>query len=323
MDVARIRTRFGFSSTTAQVTAGLDLTGRRIVVTGAASGLGWETSRALAAVGAEVTLAVRSLDAGAKAAAEIAQLTGNTLVRAAHLDLTDRPSIARFAAGWSGPLHVLVNNAGGILRNLDRTPEGWEKQFAVNHLGHFELANLLRPALAAGAAEGGEARIVSLSSSGHLYSPVVFDDVHFRYRQYADTLAYGQAKTANVLFDVGATARWAGDRIFANAAMPGPTLTGFQRNMDPERLRQRLGGADLAGGEMPMGFKTLEQGAATTVFLATSPLVSGVGGRYFEDSNEAVVVADNNGYRSGVAPYALNEANADRLWMLSEQLLSM
>src|SRR5450755_3765287 len=133
--------------------------------------------------------------------------------------------------------------------------------------------------------------------------------------------AYGQAKTANVLFGVGATARWADDGIFANAAMPGPTLTGFQRNMDPERLRQRLGGADLAPGEVPPGFKTLQQGAATTVFLAASPLVSGIGGRYFEDSNEAVVVADNNGYRSSVAPYALDQANADRLWSVSQQLL--
>jgi hypothetical protein len=146
-------------------------------------------------------------------------------------------------------------------------------------------------------------------------------DLHFAYRQYTDTLAYGQAKTANVLFGVGATARWADDGIFANAAMPGPTLTGFQRNMDPERLRQRLGGADLAPGEVPPGFKTLQQGAATTVFLAASPLVSGIGGRYFEDSNEAVVVADNNGYRSGVAPYALDQANADRLWSVSQQLL--
>jgi NAD(P)-dependent dehydrogenase (short-subunit alcohol dehydrogenase family) len=127
----------------------------------------------------------------------------------------------------------------------------------LQHLGHFELASRLHAALSAGASALGEASIVWLSSSGHLYSPVVFDDLHFAYRQYTETLAYGQAKTANVLFGVGATARWADDGISANAAMPGPTLTGFQRNMDPERLRQRLGGADLAPGEVPPGFKTL------------------------------------------------------------------
>lgn len=227
------RTPFGFSSTTADVTAGLDLTGRRIIVTGGASGLGRETSRALAAAGAQVTLAVRSPEAGERAAAEIARSTGNPAARAARLDLTDRASVALFAGAWRGPLHVLVNNAGGILPSLQRTPQGWERQFALNHLGHFELASRLHAALSAGASALGEARIVSLSSSGHLYSPVVFDDLHFAYRQYTDTLAYGQAKTANVLFGVGATTRWAGDGISANVAMPGPVLTASSATWAP------------------------------------------------------------------------------------------
>jgi NAD(P)-dependent dehydrogenase (short-subunit alcohol dehydrogenase family) len=313
-----IRSSFGFAATTADVTDGLDAGGRRVIVTGGGAGLGAETARALAAIGADVTLAVRSLDAGRHTAEDIARSTGNPRVRAAYVDLADRSSIERFARDWAGPLHVLVNNAGGIIPELRRTPQGWEMQFVINHLGHFELASRLLPALAAG--QG--ARIVTLTSSGHLASPVVFDDLHFRYRAYSDLLGYGQAKTANVLFGVGATRRWAGQGIFATAAMPGPTLTGFQRNMDPERLRARVGDADIAGGEIPPGFKTIQQGAATTVFLAVSPVVAGAGGRYFENCNEAAVVPDNNGYASGVAPYALDEANAERLWQVSERLLA-
>jgi len=300
-----ITTPYGFGSTTAEVSAGADLTGRRAIVTGVGQGLGRQTALALAALGADVTGTVRTGASGP----------------VPRLDLADPASVAAFVDAWHGPLHLLVCNAGGILPELARTPAGVELQLAANHLGHFQLATGLYDALAAGAAEAGEARIVTLTSSGHLYSPVVVDDLHFRYRAYSDTLGYGQAKTANVLFGVGATARWAAAGITANAAMPGPTLTGFQRNMDPRRLRERLG--DAAPGSVPPGFKTIEQGAATTVFLAVSPLVAGIGGRYFEDCAEAAVVADNNGFRSGVAPYALDPGNADRLWTESERLVAL
>jgi NAD(P)-dependent dehydrogenase (short-subunit alcohol dehydrogenase family) len=313
----RIETPFGSTSTAAEVSGGVDLSGKRAIVTGGSSSLGIETARALAAIGAEVTLAVRDAESGARVAAGISAATGNHRVHVRALDLSDRASIGRFVAGWNGPLDVLVNNAGGILPALERTAEGWEMQFAVNHLGHFALAVGLHDALAT----AGDARIVALTSSGHLYSPVVFDDLHFAYRPYADVLAYGQSKTANVLFAVAASARWSEDGITANAAMPGPVLTNFQRNMDPERLRMRLGGKDLAEGEVPAGFKTPSQGAATSVLLAASPLLKGVGGRYFENCNEAVPVADNNGYLSGVAPYALDPENAERLWDVSERLL--
>jgi NAD(P)-dependent dehydrogenase (short-subunit alcohol dehydrogenase family) len=316
--MTRIETQFGFSSTAAEVAEGVDLHGKRAIVTGGSSGLGFETARALASTGADVTLAVRDASAGARVAAEITATTGNDDVRAAALDLADQLSVARFATDWEGPLDILVANAGGILPALERTAEGWEKQFAVNHLGHFALAVGLHDSLTA----AGEARIVVLTSSGHLFSPVIFDDLHFRYRQYSDALGYGQSKTANVLFAVGATSRWASDGITANAAMPGPVHTNFQRNMDPERLRARLGGKELAEGEVPEGWKSPQQGAATTLLLATSPLLKGVGGRYFEDCNEAVVVEDANGYMSGVAPYALDPANADRLWEESLRLIS-
>ena len=306
--MSRITTPFSFTSTAAEVAAGVDLSGKRAIVTGGASGIGIEIARALAAAGAEVSLAARNVEAATRVAAEIATSTGNERVRVGRLDLADRASIARFVSDWNGPLHILVNNAGGILPTLERTAEGWEKQFAQNHLGHFELAVGLHGAMKA----AGEARIVSVASSGHLYSPVVFDDLHFNYRPYDPMAAYGQSKTANVLFAVGADARWAKDGITANVAMPGPVASPFMRNITPE-MAERLGKEFKIDGQAPI-FKSPEQGAATAVFVATSPLLSGVGGRYFENSNEALPVANNNGYGSGVAPYALDRANADRLW---------
>ena len=275
----RITTPFGPHSTAAEVTEGIDLSGKRIIVTGAASGIGVETARVLAGAGAEVTLAARDTDAGARVAADITATTGNPRVHVARLDLADQASIAAFVAGWEGPLHVLVNNAGVMALPEEHTTEGWEMQFAVNHLGHFALALGLHGALAA----AGAARIVSVSSSAHQFSPVVFDDIHFAFRTYDPLGAYGQSKTANVLFAVGATARWAGDGITANALMPGAIATNLQRH---------TGGMKTP----PERRKTPEQGAATSVLLATSPLLEGIGGRYFVDCNEAARHAAHRGH---------------------------
>ncbi len=176
----RITTPFTATSTAAEVLAGVDLTGRRAVVTGGASGIGIETARALAGAGAEVTLAVRNLDAGKQTAEDVVATTGNTRVLVAALDLADPASVASFVDAWDGPLHILVNNAGVMASPETRTPQGWELQFATNHLGHFALATGLHGALAA----AGGARVVSVSSSAHLRSPVVFDDIHFRERPY-------------------------------------------------------------------------------------------------------------------------------------------
>jgi len=317
--MTRITTPFGAESTAAEVAEGIDLSGRRAIVTGAASGIGVETARALAGTGAEVTLAVRDAEAGERVAADITATTGNTKVRVARLDLADHESIAKFVAGWDGPLHVLVNNAGVMaIPELRLTPEGWETQFATNHLGHFALATGLHAALAA----DGAARIVSVSSSAHRRSPVVFDDIHFASRPYDPWLAYGQSKTANVLFAVGATARWAGDGITANALMPGGIVTNLQRHLDLEtRTNFGLIGAD---GETrsPEGWKTPEQGAATSVLLATSPLLEGIGGRYFEDCAEAIPATGDDPGWHGLAPYALDPADADRLWEESLRLLA-
>jgi NAD(P)-dependent dehydrogenase (short-subunit alcohol dehydrogenase family) len=216
-------------------------------------------------------------------------------------------------ADWSGPLDLLVNNAGVMaLPALEHTPEGWEVQFATNHLGHFALAVGLHDALAA----TNGARIVSLSSRGHLRSPVVFEDLQFDERPYDPWLAYGQSKTANALFAVQATRRWAGDGIYANAVHPGAIAdTNLSRYMDPAVLE-----ALRSSGQYR--YKTIEQGAATSVLVATSPLLEGVGGRYFEDCNEAEVLdpvpADA---AHGVAAYALDPGNARRLWDVSLELV--
>jgi NAD(P)-dependent dehydrogenase (short-subunit alcohol dehydrogenase family) len=303
----RISTPFNAESTAMEVIAGIDLSGRRAIVTGGASGIGIETARALASAGAEVTLAVRNTEAGERTAAQISECTGNKQVLVAPLDLADQASVAGFVADWDGPLHILINNAGIMASPLMRTPQGWEMQFATNHLGHFALATGLHQALAA----AGDARVVSVSSSAHHRSPVVFEDIHFEHRAYEPWLAYGQSKTANVLFAVEATKRWASDGITVNALMPGGIQTNLQRYVSDEeldRLRAAAGGATLK-------WKTPEQGAATSILVATSPLLDGVGGRYFEDCNEAET--GKLGARTGVAAYALDPDAATRLWQVS------
>jgi NAD(P)-dependent dehydrogenase (short-subunit alcohol dehydrogenase family) len=308
-----ITTPFSFESTAAEVVAGIDLTGRRVIVTGGASGIGIETARALAGAGAEVTLAVRNAEAGERTAEDIIATTNNKQVLVAPLDLADQASVARFTAAWDGPLDVLVNNAGVMACPLARTPEGWELQFATNHLGHFALANGLHRALA----QAGKARIVSVSSSGHLRSPVVFEDIHFRQHEYDPWLAYGQSKTANILFAVEATRRWAGDGITVNALMPGGIRTNLQRYVTDEELNRLR--AQISSSE-DVRWKTPEQGAATSVLVATSPLLEGIGGRYFEDCNEASL--NQPGSRRGVAAYALDPDAAARLWQVSLDTLA-
>jgi NAD(P)-dependent dehydrogenase (short-subunit alcohol dehydrogenase family) len=305
-------TPFDFHTTAAEVLDGVDLSGKRAVVTGAASGIGIETARALAGSGAAVTLAVRDTARAGEVAADIAKTTGNERVDVGRLELTDPSSIDAFIGAWSGPLHILVNNAG-VMALPERTLSNrQETQFATNHLGHFRLAVGLHDALRA--AEG--ARIVAVSSSAHLRSPVVFDDLNYSFLQYDGWTAYGQSKTANILFAVGVGQRWADDGIIANSLMPGSIRTGLQRHIDPawyERVREQL--------KEVMPVKSPEQGAATSVLLAASPLIDGISGRYFEDGNEAEVVLERGSFGTkGVAGYALDPANAERLWDVSLEL---
>jgi NAD(P)-dependent dehydrogenase (short-subunit alcohol dehydrogenase family) len=312
-----ITTPFGFDSTAAEVVEGTDLTGKRAIVTGGASGIGVETARALAGAGAAVTLAVRKIGDGERVAGELRSGTGNDEVSVAPLELADYASIAALVGTRDGPLDILVNNAGVMaIQELTLTDRGREMQFATNHLGHFALALGLHDALAA----AGSARIVSVSSSGHLRSPVVFDDLDYAFRDYDPFGAYGQSKTANVLFTVEATRRWAGDGITANALNPGGIATRLQRHVGgAEYMKQAAERFSRAGTAL----KTAEQGAATSVLLATSPQLEGIGGRYFEDCNEASVIQrrDETTIR-GVAPYALDPDNARRLWEVSLDLVA-
>ncbi|MGW1902195.1 SDR family NAD(P)-dependent oxidoreductase [Streptomyces hirsutus] len=317
MSVSQSPRAFSAASTAAEVIDGVDLHGRRAVVTGASSGIGVATTRALAAAGADVTLAVRNTDAGMQVAARLeAELpSGSGKLSVGRLDLSDRSTVAEFVSSWHGPLDILVNNAGVMAPpEIARTAEGREWQFGVNHLGHFALATGLHPALAA--ADG--ARIVAVSSIGHLFSPVVFDDLDYRFRPYDPWTSYGQSKTANALFAVGAAQRWANDGITANALMPGNIAdTSLARHMDMQQVA-----AFIASGELALPpQKTVEQGAATSVLLAASPTVEGVTGRYFEDCAEAKPVTERAGAVAGVAAYALDQDNAARLWTVSEALI--
>jgi NAD(P)-dependent dehydrogenase (short-subunit alcohol dehydrogenase family) len=304
--VSKLVTPFGFESTTSDVLQGVDLSGRTALVTGANAGIGYETARALAGAGAEVVVAARRDSAGSEAAAQIAASTGNPHVWHVLLDLADLESVAHAASAWSGPLHILVCNAGIMaVPELTRTVQGHELQFATNYLGHFALAAGLRAALAA----AGRARIVSLSSSAHLYSPVVFGDLDFRFRPYDPRQAYAESKTAMVMLAVEATRRWAGDGIYANAVNPGAIATGLQKH---------TGGLKTPADRR----KSVAQGAATSVFLAASPLVEGIGGRYFEDVSEADVRTESPGmFGTGIADYALEPRYAELLWEVSAEMV--
>lgn len=301
-----LTTPFGFHSTALDVMRGVDLGGKHAIVTGGASGIGTETARALAQAGAAVTLAVRRPGAAEPVVDDLRRSTGNPNIHAQSLDLSDLRSVKAFAEGWRGPLHILVNNAGVMaIPELQKTPHGFEQQFGTNFLGHFALTYWLRSALSA----AGGARVVSLSSSGHLFSPVNLDDLNFDFIPYTPFGAYGQSKTANALLAVAITRHWASEGIFSNAVNPGAIATGLQKH--------------TGGLKTPVERrKSPEQGAATSVLLAASPLVEGVGGRYFEDCNESSRVSKRPAdFSGGVAPYALDAENAERLWNVAQKLI--
>lgn len=310
----RITTRFTAQSTADEVAADHDLTSTNTIITGGSSGIGIETARSFARAGSTVTLAVRNVDAGRRAAADIYATTGNSDVRVEQLELTDGESIQRFVSGWDRPLHFLINNAGVMQGPLKRTAEGWESQFATNHLGHFRLALQLHDYLVHGATARGEARVVALTSSAHMTSPIDFDDVHFHHRAYDPGIAYSQSKTANALFAVEANARWRQAGIIANAVNPGAISTGLQRHLTAEQAAY----FDRLESSGVFTYKSPQQGAATTLVAALAPEFGVEGGHYLDDgseaktlSNDAPVTAEN---RHGVKEWALNPNLAVRLW---------
>ena len=306
--MSMITTPFPARATAAEVLAGVDLTGQRFLVTGGSSGLGAATVRALAGAGALVTIATRDPAAGAPLAAE---LPG---VDARALDLADPASVASFVAGWTGPLHGLVANAGIMaLPTRQVTPQGWELQLATNFLGHFQLVTGLHDALADA---GG--RVAVVSSGAQLLGGVDFADPQFERRPYDPWVAYAQSKTADVLLAAGLGRRWAGDGITANAVAPGWVHTNLQRHLDAATL-QAAGAMDAEGNRLtPAHYKTPEQGAASSVLVVASPLLAGFTGRYVEDNQEAPVVPGGTQPAGpAVADWAVDPVAADRLWELA------
>ena len=305
--MSRFTTPFGIHSTALEIVAGVDLAGKRAIITGGAAGIGIETARALSSAGAAVTLAVRRPDAAEAAAEELRRSTGSPTVDVRFLDLSDLHSVRAFTTAWKGPLHILVNNAGIMaVPELAKTPQGFEIQFGTNFLGHFALTVGLHRALAA--ANG--ARVISVSSSGHFFSPVIFDDLNFDFIPYTPFGAYGQSKTANALLAVAIAQRWGEVGISSNSLNPGAIATGLQKH--------------TGGLKTPVERrKTLAQGASTSVLLAASPLLEGISGLYFEDCNQARQVSRRpTDFTGGYAAYAVDPGNAERLWELSLKLIA-
>ena len=312
-----INSPFGHGSAALEVVKGVDLHGKTAIVTGAASGIGVETARALAKAGASVWLPVRNAAKGEAVAADIRASTGNNNVKVAALDLIDIGSVRAFAKSFLAtqlPLNILINNAGIMACPLARTESGWESQFATNHIGHFLLTCLLAPALRRGA----PARVINLSSTGHKLSAVNFADPQFEHRAYDKWQAYGQAKTANVLFTVGLDTRLRDKGVRVFAVHPGGIMTGLQKDLTFDEMNA-MGWFD-EHGKPRVGFKSVEGGAATATWAATSKLLEGHGGEYLEDCNVAKLAAEGERV-SGVNAHALDPDAAQQLWQLSERLL--
>jgi NAD(P)-dependent dehydrogenase (short-subunit alcohol dehydrogenase family) len=300
---------FGLRSSAMDVVGDIDLGGKTAVVTGGYSGLGLETVRALASAGARVIVAARRPDAAADALAEVPGA-----IEIASLDLSDPVSIDQFGGAFAGPLHILINNAAIMANPLTRDARGYESQFATNHLGHFQLVGRLWTALSA--AQG--ARVVSVSSIGHRICPPSLEDPNFDHGPYDKWQSYGRAKSANALFAAGLDARGEGHHIRAFSVHPGGIMTNLQRFL-PLEEQIAMGWVDAAGNVNAL-FKTPEQGAATSVWCATSPKLAGLGRLYCEDCDVAKLWADGDTPYSGVRAHAVDPELADKLWALSEKM---
>jgi NAD(P)-dependent dehydrogenase (short-subunit alcohol dehydrogenase family) len=304
----KIGSGFGFTSTADEVLAGVDLSGRLAIVTGGYSGIGVETTRSLVKAGAHVVVPARRVEAARAAVGEIAEVD--------ELDLGDLDSVHGFADRFLATgrdIDIMINSAGIMAAPETRVGPGWEAQFATNHLGHFALVNRLWPRLTT----GGGARVVSVSSAGHRRSDIRWDDLTFA-RGYDKWEAYGQAKTANVLFavELDRLGRDLGVRAFA--LHPGGIFTPLQRYV-PFAERVERGWIDEDGNPALTNAKTPQQGAATQVWAATSPQLAGMGGVYLEDC-EIAEVTDTPEIEPGVRPYAIDQDSARRLWTVSAEL---
>ncbi|MFC4346582.1 oxidoreductase [Kordiimonas lipolytica] len=316
-DQKPIASGFHAKSTAAEVLEGIDLAGKNAVVTGGYSGIGLEMVRALVNAGAAVTVPARRPEAATEA------LAGTSGVTVAAIDLADIASVRAFAADYEAtgkPLHILINNAGIMACPETRVGPGWEAQFGVNHLGHMALTKGLLPALR----RANGARVIALSSTAHIFTDVLWDDIHFERTEYDKWKAYGQSKTADALFANALDRREAANGIRAFSVHPGGIFTDLQRFLPDEEM-VALGWKN-ADGTVPERvkamFKTPEQGASTAVWAATSPKLDGMGGLYCEDCDIAQLGTEDSQRWEHVRAWACDEANADMLWALSEEMLA-
>jgi len=312
---------FGRETTADEVLAGCDLRGKVAIVTGGHGGIGLETTRVLSNAGATVVIGSRDPK---KARMAVAKMKN---VEVGQLDLANPNSVDRFSNEFlnsNRALDLLINNAGVMATPLMRDERGYELQFATNHLGHFQLTARLWEALK----KSRNARVVALSSSGHMWSEIDLSDPNFNNRPYDKWAAYGQSKSANSLFAVALDKRGQEHGIRAFAVHPGGILTDLSRHMTDEDLRAygiyRVNGVITIpdASKVPVQFKTVEQGAATTIWAAVSPQLNGMGGVYCEDCDIAAMVPADNKLHSGVRPWAVDKAAAEALWILSEKLTS-
>ncbi|MEM9938420.1 MAG: oxidoreductase [Pseudomonadota bacterium] len=309
---------FGAKTAAREVVSGMDLTGKNVIVTGGYSGIGIEMVRALQAVGASITVPARRPDVAREALKEVSET-----IEVAAMDLADIASVRAFADDYVSkgrPLNILINNAGIMACPEARVGPGWERQFGVNHLGHMALAQGLLPALQ----KAGESRLVALSSTAHIMSDVHWDDPHFNQHPYEKWSAYGQAKSANALFALGADRRWDKYGVTAFGVHPGGIFTPLQRHLSTEEMAA-LGWMNPDGtipDHIKAMFKTPEQGASTATWAATSALLEGRGGEYCEDCDIAKLATEESQRWEHAREWITDEAKADRLWEMSEQMLA-
>jgi NAD(P)-dependent dehydrogenase (short-subunit alcohol dehydrogenase family) len=311
---------FGATSTTDEVLQSINLTGKRVLVTGVSAGLGVETARALAAHGAQVVGAARDLSKARAATEQVrAQAARGGSLDWVELDLASLDSVRRCADGLlaaSKPFDLIIANAGVMACPKGKTADGFETQFGTNHLGHFVLVNRIASLLEAGS------RLVNLSSAGHRYSDVNLEDPNFEHTPYEEFIAYGRSKTANVLFAVEFDRRHKARGVRATAVHPGAIRTELSRHLTPEVLEKLIKeiNASQPKGAAPFTYKSIPQGAATSVWAACVADAEAIGGRYCEDCHVAEV-SSTPGLRGGVQPYALDPQHAQALWQKSEEMV--
>ncbi|UTW54036.1 SDR family NAD(P)-dependent oxidoreductase [Kordiimonas sp. SCSIO 12610] len=308
---------FGHASVALDVVEGLDLTGKTALVTGGSSGLGVETVKALVSVGAEIIMPVRDAQKGKGVITLISELYPDSSIHLMDMDLSDFESIKNFADDCLkrfDKIDIIINNAGIMAGPLVRMKEGFEGQFATNHLGHFLMTGLLSSALL----KSEKPIVVALSSIAHRISPIVFEDIHFNERDYDKWLAYGQSKTANALFALSLDKKLKKHGGAAYSVHPGGIMTNLQKDLTFDEMNA-MGWFDEDGNPRK-GFKTPAGGAATAVWAATTEDLIDSGGAYLEDCSLAQIVEDRRSM-TGMLPHIQDEAAAEKLWKLSEGMV--